>query len=69
MEILLKKEIWFANIFKLHQQIIRLQNKIIETFTCKTVIDSIFVDGPGFRLGGKYSWRNVSASSFSSDSI
>ena len=56
MEILLKKEIWFANIFKLHQQIIRLQNKIIETFTCKTVIDSIFVDGPGFRLGGKDSW-------------
>ena len=28
-----------------------------------------FVDEPGFRLGGRDSWRNVSASSFSSDSI
>ena len=34
----------------------RLQHQIIEKYTCKAVIDGIFVDRPGFILGGKDSW-------------
>ena len=65
----IKKKILFVSILELNQRIIGLQNKIIERFTCKVSIDSIFVDEPGFRLGGQDSWWNVSASMFSSDFI
>ena len=58
MKILLKekKKIWFVNISKLHQRVMRLQSKKIEKYTCKAVIDGIFVDRPGFILGGNDSW-------------